>query len=173
MQKTFAVFMSVMLVSSCAWAVDLSKVPQIHETKEQRDARMQWFRDAKFGMFIHWGPCSVGRKKSAGAATPTALGHQRRADPAHEDPVYDNYFKRSTRSKYDADAWVRLAQEAGMKYMVLIAKHHDGFAQFDSKLTDYDIMSTPYGKDIVRQLRRRLPQARHETRAVLFHTGLV
>ena len=53
--------------------------------------------------------------------------------------------------KYDADAWVRLAQEAGMKYMVLISKHHDGFSQFDSKLTDHDIMATPYGKDIVKQ----------------------
>jgi alpha-L-fucosidase len=53
--------------------------------------------------------------------------------------------------KYDAEAWVRLAQEAGMKYMVLIAKHHDGFSQFDSQLTEHDIMATPYGKDIVKQ----------------------
>ena len=131
--------------------VDLSQVPQIHETTEQRDARMQWFRDAKFGMFIHWGPCTVGDRE---------IGWGRRANrpwdinqhgPRTSDPDYDNYFRRFNPVKYDAEAWVRLAQEAGMKYMVLIAKHHDGFAQFDSKLTDYTIMRTPYGKDIVKQ----------------------
>ena len=112
---------------------------------------MQWFRDAKFGMFIHWGPCSVGSKE---------IGWGRKANrpwdingvqtPRTEDPVYDNYYKRFNPTKYDADAWVRLAKESGMKYMVLIAKHHDGFAQFDSKVSDYDIMATPYGKDIIR-----------------------
>jgi len=131
---------------------DLSQVPQLHETPEQRDARMQWFRDAKFGMFIHWGPCTVGDRE---------IGWGRKANrpwdisgvqtPRTSDPEYDNYFKRFNPVKYDADAWVRLAQEAGMKYMVLISKHHDGFSQFDSKLTDYDIMATPYGRDIVKQ----------------------
>jgi alpha-L-fucosidase len=131
---------------------ELSQVPQISETPEQRDARMQWFRDAKFGMFIHWGPCTVGDRE---------IGWGRYANrpwdingvmtPSEPDPEYDNYFKRFNPVKYDADAWVSLAQEAGMKYMVLISKHHDGFAQFDSKLTEYDIMATPYGRDIVKQ----------------------
>jgi hypothetical protein len=62
-KTTRNVLVLTLLVSSWARAVDLSNVPQIHETKEQRDARMQWFRDAKFGMFIHWGPCSVGQKE--------------------------------------------------------------------------------------------------------------
>ena len=151
MQKTFAVFMSVMLVSSCAWAVDLSKVPQIHETKEQRDNRMQWFRDAKFGMFIHWGPCSVGQKEigwGRNAHRPWDINGVQA--PRTEDPVYDNFYKQFNPAKYDADAWVRIAKESGMKYMVLIAKHHDGFAQFDSKVCDYNIVATPYGKDIIR-----------------------
>ena len=131
---------------------DLSQVPQIHETTAQREARMQWFRDAKFGMFIHWGPCTVGDRE---------IGWGRRANrpwdingqqtPRTTDPDYDSYFKRFNPVKYDAEAWVRLAQEAGMKYMVLISKHHDGFAQFDSKLTEHDIMATPYGRDIVKQ----------------------
>jgi len=126
-------------------------VPQLHETKEQRDERMQWFRDAKFGMFIHWGPCSVGQKE---------IGWGRNANrpwdingvqtPRTEDPVYDNYYKQFNPSNYNADAWVRFAKDSGMKYMVLIAKHHDGFAQFDSKVCDYNIMATPYGKDIIR-----------------------
>ena len=132
-------------------AADLSNVPQIHETTAQRDACMQWFRDAKFGMFIHWGPCSVGSKE---------IGWDRKANrpwdingiqtPRTEDPVYDNYYKQFNPTKYDAEAWVRFAKKSGMKYMVLIAKRHDGFAQFDSKVSDYNIMATPYGKDIVR-----------------------
>lgn len=71
--------------------------------------------------------------------------------PRTSDADYDSYFKRFNPAKYDADAWVRLAKDAGMKYMVLISKHHDCFSQFDSKLTEYDIMATPYGRDIVRQ----------------------
>jgi alpha-L-fucosidase len=147
-----------MLLGATAYAqtsngqlADLSQVPQLHETTEQRDARMQWFRDAKFGMFIHWGPCSVGQAE---------IGWGRRANrpwdinqhgPRTSDPVYDNYYKQFNPVKYDADAWVRFAKESGMKYMVLITKHHDGFSQFNTKLSDYSIMHSPYGKDIVKQ----------------------
>lgn len=142
-----------LLFLSCAsfGAVDLSHVPQIRETAQERDARMQWFRDAKFGMFIHWGPCSVGAKEigwSRNANRPWDINGVQ--TPRTEDPVYDNYYKEFNPAKYDAEEWVRFAKESGMKYMVLIAKHHDGFAQFDSKVSDYDIMATPYGKDIVR-----------------------
>ena len=141
----------LLLVPGWVGAADVSNVPQIHETTEQRDTRMLWFRDAKFGMFIHWGPCSVGQKE---------IGWGREAHrpwdingvqtPRTEDPVYDNYYKQFNPSNYNADAWVSFAKESGMKYMVLIAKHHDGFAQFDSKVGDYNIMATPYGKDIIR-----------------------
>ena len=151
MKQTMMLFMSALLATGWAQAADLSKVPQMSETKEQRDERMQWFRDAKFGMFIHWGPCSVGQKE---------IGWGRNANrpwdingvqtPRTEDPVYDNYYKQFNPTNYNADAWVRFAKESGMQYMVLIAKHHDGFAQFDSKACDYNIMASPYGKDIIR-----------------------
>jgi alpha-L-fucosidase len=88
--------------------------------------------------------------------------------PRTSDPEYDNYFKRFNPVKYEAQACVRLAQEAGMKYMVLIAKHHDGFSQFDSKLTDYTIMATPYGKDIVKQLVEACH--RHGIKAGLYYS---
>lgn len=130
---------------------DLSQVPQIHETPEQHDARMQWFRDAKFGMFIHWGPCSVGQKEIGWGREANRPWDINQHGPRTSDPVYDNYFKQFNPTNYDADAWVRFAKDSGMKYMVLISKHHDGFSQFDSKLTDYDIMATPYGRDIVKQ----------------------
>lgn len=140
-----------LLIGNWAGAVDLSNVPQIHETTKQSDARMQWFRDAKFGMFIHWGPCSVGSKE---------IGWDRKANrpwdvngiqtPRTIDPEYDHYYKQFNPTKYNADEWVTFARNSGMKYMVLIAKHHDGFAQFDSKVSEYDIMSSPYAKDIIR-----------------------
>jgi alpha-L-fucosidase len=132
--------------------VDLSRVPQLKETAEQRDARMQWWRDAKFGMFLHWGPVSLSGKE---------LGWGRNANrpwdisgvqtPRNSDPVYDNLYKQFNPVKFNADLWVKIAQDAGMKYMVIICKHHDGFSMFDSKLTEYDIMATPYGKDIIKQ----------------------
>ena len=130
---------------------DLRQVPQIHEATEQRDVRMQWFRDAKFGMFIHWGPCTVGDREIGWGRQANRPWDINQHGPRISDPHYDNYFKRFNPVKYDAEAWVRLAQEAGMKYMVIIAKHHDGFAQFDSKLSGYNIMAAPYGKDIVKQ----------------------
>jgi alpha-L-fucosidase len=130
---------------------DLSQVPQIHESTAQRDARMQWFRDAKFGMFIHWGPCTVGDREIGWGRQANRPWDINQHGPRTSDPEYDQYFKRFDPVKYDADAWVRTAREAGMKYMVLIAKHHDGFSQFDSKLTEHDIMATPYGRDIVKQ----------------------
>lgn len=116
---------------------DLSHVPQLTETKKERDARMQWFRDGKFGMFIHWGPCSIGQKEigwGRKAKRPWDIGNAP-ADRS-DDPVYDNYYKEFNPVKYDPDAWAKFAKESGMTYMVLIAKHHDGFSMYDSKLTD-------------------------------------
>lgn len=135
--------------------VDLSKVPQIHETPEQRDERMKWFRDAKFGLFIHWGPSSVSANEigwGRGAARPWDIGKPNNDRQRSEDPVYDNHYKEFNPVKYDADAWVSFAKESGMKYIVFVAKHHDGFSMFDSKVTDYDMMSTPYGRDLLKAL---------------------
>ena len=149
--QVIRVCMAALLVTSGVRAADLSKVPQAHETPSQRDERMQWFRDAKFGMFIHWGPCSVGQKEigwGRDANRPWDINGVQ--TPRTEDPVYDNYYKQFTPTKYNADAWVKFAKASGMKYMVLIAKHHDGFAQFDSKAGDYNIMASPYKKDIVK-----------------------
>ena len=151
MKRTIMLFMSALLAAGWARAADLSKVPQMNETQEQRDERMQWFRDAKFGMFIHWGPCSIGKVE---------IGWGRKANrpwdingvqtPRTDDPVYDNYYKQFNPTNYNAVEWVRFAKESGMKYMVLVAKHHDGFAQFATKVSDYNIMNSPYAKDIVK-----------------------
>lgn len=134
-----------------AYAEDLKNVPQLNETPAQRDERMQWFRDAKFGMFIHWGPCTVGKKEIGWGREGNRPWDINKHGPRTEDPVYDNYYKEFNPTKYDADAWVKFAKASGMKYMVLIAKHHDGFSMFDSKVTDYKITASPYKRDIVKQ----------------------
>jgi len=139
--------------------VDLSYVPQIHETTEQRDARMQWFRDAKFGMFLHWGPVSLSGKEVGWGRNANRPWDIDKHGPRTEDPVYDTLYKRFNPVKFNANQWVRIAQNAGMRYMVIICKHHDGFSMFDSKLTEYDMMATPYGKDIIDQFSKACHRA--------------
>ena len=133
-------------------ALEAVDIPQITETPQQRLARMRWWRDAKFGMFLHWGPVSLSGKElswSRNAHRPWDISGVQ--TPRTEDPVYDNLYKKFNPVKFNADQWVKIAQDAGMKYMVIICKHHDGFSMFDSKLTQYDIMAAPYGRDIIKQ----------------------
>ena len=95
----------------------------------------------RFGMFVHWGPV---------AQKGTEIGWSRgRQVPIAE---YDQLYKTFDPSRFDADAWVTLAKDAGMRYLVLTAKHHDGFCLWPSRYTDYDIASTPYKKDILAAL---------------------
>ena len=129
-------------------------IDPMKETKEQRDARMGWWRDAKFGMFIHWGVYAVPAGRYHGKEV-RGIGEwimNRAKIPVAE---YKSYAKKFNPVKYDPDAWVRLAKEAGMKYIVITSKHHDGFALFDSKVTDWDVVdATPYGKDLLKPLEK-------------------
>jgi alpha-L-fucosidase len=121
------------------------------ETKEQRDARMAWWRDARFGMFIHWGvfsvPAGVYNGETFSGPSEYLMGNAK--IPVGE---YKEFAKGFTASNYDADAIVRLAKQAGMKYIVITTKHHDGFAMFPSAASDWNITQTPYGKDILKPL---------------------
>ena len=122
------------------------------ETATQRNERMQWWRKARFGMFIHWGVYSVPAGVYNGKKIP---GPAEWAMLVSKIPVeeYRNFAKEFNPVKYDPDAWVRLAKEAGMKYIVITAKHHDGFALFDTKASHWNaIESTPYGKDLIKPL---------------------
>jgi len=111
------------------------------ETKAEHDARMAWWREARFGMFIHWGIYSV-----------PARGEWYMLQGRVPIPQYEKYAADFTASKFDARQWARLAKQAGMKYVVLTSKHHDGFCMWDTKLTDYNIMSTPANRDVVKEL---------------------
>lgn len=118
-----------------------------------RDERMAWWREARFGMFIHWGVYA----QFAGVYR----GHEQRRGGAEwimnrsKIPVseYQEMATQFNPVKYDADAWVKMAKDAGMKYLIITAKHHDGFALFNSKASKWDITdATPYGKDLLKPL---------------------
>lgn len=114
--------------------------------------RLEWFRDAKFGMFIHWGPVSL-----TGREIGWSRGGERRSwQGTGETPleVYDNLYKHWNPSLYNAEEWVQIARASGMKYMVFTTKHHDGFCNWDTKYTDYKSTSEDalFGRDIVKEL---------------------
>lgn len=129
-------------------------VPAIQdtETKEQRDTRMAWWREAKFGMFIHWGVAAVPGGVWKGAPEKGDGGWIMNIDKI---PVadYKALAPQFDPAKFDADAWVALAKEAGMRYMVVTAKHHDGFAIYPSKIDSFNIHdATPFRRDPLAEL---------------------
>lgn len=124
----------------------------LHLSAQQsvQDQKMKWWREARFGMFIHWGPYAVlggvynDYLQRVGG---TEWIMNRCKIPVRE---YQEITKTFNPVKYDPEAWVRMAKDAGMKYMIITAKHHDGFAMFKSKASHYNIVDfTPYGKDIL------------------------
>jgi len=120
--------------------------------KEQQDKRMAWWREAKFGMFIHWGLYAVPAGVWKGVCVP-GIGEwiqQRARIPVKE---YEQLAKQFNPVKFNAKEWVRIAKEARMKWIVITAKHHDGFCMFDTELTDYNIVkASPFKRDPLREL---------------------
>jgi alpha-L-fucosidase len=108
--------------------------------------RLKWWQDSKMGLFIHWGPVSLIGKE---------ISWSRQGYGAAQ---YDSLYKRFNPKQFNAKEWVALAKASGMKYMVLTAKHHDGFCLFETKTTDYNIMNTPFGRDVCKELA----EAAHE-----------
>lgn len=104
------------------------------------EERMSWFTEARFGMFIHWGLYAV-----------PARGEWVRSNEEMPEEAYMPFFQNFSPKAADPRAWVLAAKRAGMKYVILTAKHHDGFCLFDSELTDFKSTNTPLGRDIVRE----------------------
>ncbi len=100
--------------------------------------RVDWFRKARFGMFIHWGLYSI-----------PGRGEWVRSDEQMPEAEYLPFFENFTAKDFDPKAWAKAAKAAGMGYVVLTAKHHDGFCLFDSALTDFKSTNTPFGRDAV------------------------
>ena len=110
------------------------------ETAEQKTERMKWWTDARFGMFIHWG-------LYAQAARHEWVKKNERIS----DEDYQKYFEIFNPDLFDPAEWAKKVKAAGMKYAVITTKHHEGFNMFASDYTDYNVMNTPYGKDIIKQ----------------------
>ncbi len=126
--------------------------PYANETPAQRDARMAWWRAARFGMFIHWGVYSVPAGTYDGKRIP-GIGEWIMNHGKIPMTNYQAFAKEYNPVKYNPDEWVRLAKAAGMKYIVITSKHHDGFANFDTKASPWNIVqATPYGKDVLKPL---------------------
>jgi alpha-L-fucosidase 2 len=122
------------------------------ETKEQRDARMAWWREARFGMFIHWGLYAVPAGTWNGARV-DGIGEwimQKAEIPLAQ---YKALAPQFNPTNFNAEEWVLTAKNAGMKYIVITAKHHDGFAMFHSRVSDYNIYdATPFKRDPLAEL---------------------
>jgi alpha-L-fucosidase len=119
------------------------------ETEAQRDARMQWWREARFGLFIHWGLYSIPAGEWA-----DQTHHGEWILNTAQIPVveYEKLAGQFDPVRFDPDEWARIAAGAGMKYVVITSKHHDGFCLFDSAHTEYDVMATPFARDILHEL---------------------
>ncbi|GGZ13483.1 alpha-L-fucosidase [Echinicola pacifica] len=116
------------------------------------EERMEWWRDASFGMFIHWGLYSIPAGIYKGD---TVRGNAEWIMDKLDIPVeeYEEFAGQFNPVKFDADQWVKIAKDAGMKYIVITTKHHDGFCLWDSEVTDYDIMdASPFKRDILAEL---------------------
>ena len=127
---------------------------------QQDHPRLAWYQDAKFGLFIHWGAYSVaGIEASWPIMAPELSAAMFGTQLSISEKEYLTLPSRFNPVDFDPHAWVRLAQEAGMRYIVLTSKHHDGFCMFDAPGTDYKITNTPYGKDICLELAQACAQA--------------
>mgnify|MGYP000944375983 FL=1 len=138
---------------------DLMPQPDFsQETPAERDKRMKWFREARFGMFIHWGlyaiPAGVWKGRNYPGAAEWLL-NTAQIKVADYLPLLPQFNP----VKFNAMEWVRIAKDAGMKYLVITSKHHDGFALWHSKQSEWDVESTPFKRDILRELAAACKEA--------------
>ena len=133
-----------------------------------QDAKMQWFREAKFGLFIHWGLYSIPAGEWKGQPIP-GIGEwimNRAKIPVKE---YEQLASQFNPVKFNAEQWVQMAQDAGMKYIVITSKHHDGFAMYHSKASKYNIYdATPFHRDPLKELSEAA--ARHHIKFGFYYS---
>jgi alpha-L-fucosidase len=148
-----------MLAASAAWALRGADTAPYRPAPENLRAR-EWFQDAKFGLFIHWGVYSVlGNGEWVMNNTKMSVSEYEKL-PARFNPV-----------KYDPAEWVALAKQAGMHYITITSKHHDGFAMFGSKQSKWNIVdATPYAKDVLKPLSEEC--RRQGLRLFFYHSHL-
>jgi alpha-L-fucosidase len=125
------------------------------ESPEQRDTRMTWWREARFGMFVHWGVYSHLGGVWQGKPVRGYAEHIQRILKIPISVYREQVAGTFNPAQFDADEWIRTAEAAGMGYFIITAKHHDGFAMYDSKVSEYNIVkATPFGRDPMKEPRR-------------------
>jgi alpha-L-fucosidase len=135
MKRLILIFMILFMAFNAIYAQ-----PKIwDETEAEKTQRLKWWTDARFGMFIHWGIYAL-------PARHEWVKNQERLTTAQ----YQKYFDNFNPDLYKPREWAKMAKDAGMKYVVITSKHHDGFCLFESKFTDYHAGKTPYGKDLLK-----------------------
>lgn len=145
------VFISAILLQA-ACKQQNQKRDYLKETEEEKTERMEWWHDATFGIFIHWGVYSVPAGVYKGVPQPGA-GEWIMNDAKIPLEEYETYTPQFNPLKFNAKEWVAIAKNAGAKYIVITTKHHDGFCLWDSKVSKYDIIdATPFGRDIIKEL---------------------
>lgn len=150
MKKHFKFLLPLSFVfSQVAFAQQAKTKNFLSETKAQKEQRMKWWKDARFGLFIHWGLYSVPAGVWKGDTTHAEWIRTTAKIPIHE---YEKFVQQFDPEKFNAEEWVKLAKAAGMKYIVITSKHHDGFCMFNTSQTDFDIMSTPFHRDVMKEL---------------------
>ncbi len=128
------------------------EVNYLEESKESFDERMQWWRDARFGMFIHWGPYAVPAGNYKGEAV-EGIGEWIMDYANIPVKDYEELSRQFNPEKFNATEWAKIMKDAGIKYVVITSKHHDGFGLWDSEVSDYNIADfSPYGKDLLKAL---------------------
>jgi alpha-L-fucosidase len=149
MKHLMAICLSCILMTSLSFAQQ-ERVSE--ESPMRKEKRLQWWRESRFGMFIHWGPVSL-----KGTEISWSRGGERRGiEGKGEIPVevYDNLYKQFSPVSFNAKIWVSIAKSAGMKYMVLTAKHCDGFCMWRSAVDPYSIAHTPFHRDVCDELAK-------------------
>jgi alpha-L-fucosidase len=139
--RTLTAIGALLLSATAAPAAEAKDETKDAPWRKPDPAALRRWQEMRFGMFIHWGPVSL---------TGREIGWSRGAQTPIEE--YDRLYKEFNPTKFDADEWVSVAKAAGMKYIVLTTKHHDGFCLWDTRLTDYNIMNTPFRRDVVKEL---------------------
>ena len=144
----FVCFLTVCFVSQ----VDAASVEKNVDYLNAKERNIQAWRQMKFGLFIHWGPVSLKGTEIGWSRGGERRGRRDKSTGSIPVEIYDNLYKQFNPVKFDAEQWVQMAKDAGMKYLVFTSKHHDGFSMFDSKLTGYKISNSPFKRDVVEEL---------------------
>lgn len=116
------------------------------------DQDIQAWRELKFGLFVHWGPVSLKGTEIGWSRGGERRGRKDKSTGEVPVEIYDSLYHQFNPVEFNADEWVQIAKDAGMRYLVFTSKHHDGFSMFDSKLTDYKITNSPFKRDVVKEL---------------------